>query len=323
MDFKIFSGGANHPLAEKIVQVSDIEEDLGHIKLTNFADGEQYVRFEENLRNQTVFVIQSTNQPDSNLIQLFLMLKAALGASALRVIAVVPYYGYARQERKSAGREAISASLWAQFIDELGIERVVFMDLHANAIEGFFRNTKVDHLYARPVLIKVIKGLFENEINNNEIVVVSPDAGGVNRARAWAQRLNGSDLAIIDKRREGPNRTRAYNVVGEVEGKIALVVDDMFDTCGTVVAGAEALINKGAKRVLAVATHGLFSDDAFEKINNSLIDRIFVTDTVYNPTTSQKIESADKIEVVSVSEHFARAIVRISNNQSLSAALFD
>ena len=320
MAFKIFSGTANRPLAEKIAGSKEIAQKLGEVEITNFADGEQYVRFQENLRGETVFIIQPTNQPDSNLIQLFMLLKAALGASAGRVIAVIPYYGYARQERKSVGREAISASLWAQFIDSLSIERVLFMDLHANAIEGFFRNVKVDHLYARPVFIKLFKEQFKQEIGNDKLVVVSPDAGGVDRARAYARRLGGSSLAIIDKRRERRNHAEAMNVIGDVENKTALIVDDLLDTCGTVVGASDALLKKGAAKVCVVSTHGVYSGDAIEKLESSNINQVFIADTIYNH--SLLLDQSKKITVLSVADLFAQAIIRTVNNQSLSA-LFD
>ena len=312
MEYAVFSLGSNDPLAEKIAQ--HLGTHLGKINLKTFADGEQHVQFMENLRGKSIFLVQSTNPPADNWVRLFLALDAAHGASAAEITAVLPYFGYARQERKGKPREPISARVFSVIIEKMGANKVLTMDLHADAMGGFFRKTNVDYLYARPVFLSFFSKFFKKEIANEEIVVVSPDVGGVARAQSFAKRLmTNADLAIIHKERKVANQIAKMRLVGDVKGKIALIVDDMADTCGTLAKASEVLMENGAKAVYACATHALLSKDANATIDASPIERLFVTDTVAANITSQKIE------VISVAEIFADAIRRINQGESLSA----
>jgi len=311
-DFSLFSLGANDPLAENIAR--HLKMSLGDIKIRTFADGEQYVQFCENIRGKDVFLIQPTNPPAENLMRLFLALDAARGASARRVTVVIPYYGYARQDRKSKPREPIAARTMAMIMESLGADQILTMDLHNDAIGGFFRTTNVDYLYARPVVIAHLKKVFKKEIESDNLVVVSPDAGGVVRAQSYAKRLMpDAELAIIHKERDIPNQVARMKLVGEVEGKTALIVDDMFDTCGTLARAAELLEEHGVKEVYATAPHGIFSGSARETIDASKIKKLFIADTL-----STDREMSDKVEVISVAELFADAIRRTSKGESLS-----
>lgn len=312
-DFRIFSLGSNDALAAKIAKRAKAK--LGGVKLKTFSDGEQYIQFEENLRGKDVFLIQSTNPPAENWTRLLLAIDAARGASAREITAVIPYFGYARQDRKSKPREPISARVFATMIESLGTTRVISMDLHNDAIGGFFRTTNVDYLYARPVLIAHFKKVFKKALARDDVVVVSPDAGGVVRAQSFAKRLmKAADLAIIHKERDIPNQVARMKLIGDVKGKIALIVDDMADTCGTLARAAALLIESGAQEVYATATHGIFSGKAQETIDDSSIKKMFITDTI---STERKLSS--KVEIVSVAGIFGDAIQRIQSGESLSA----
>ena len=316
MDFAIFSLGGNDPLAQKIS--AKLGKPLGKIKLRTFSDGEQYVQFEENIRGKHIFLIQPTNPPAENWSRLFLALDAAHGASADHVTAVIPYFGYARQERKSKPREPISARTFAMLLETLGAHRILAMDLHTDAIGGFFRTTNVDYLYARPVFLAHFKEVFKDALAKDEIVIVSPDVGGVARAQSYAKRLmENAELAIIHKEREIPNQIARMKLVGSVEGKVALIVDDMLDTCGTLSRAAELLHENGAREIYAAATHGVLSGEANKKIDESPVTKVFITDTISPDRPLSK-----KIEVVSVGDIFGDAIHRIATDESLSA-LFD
>lgn len=312
-DFRIFSLGSNDRLAENIAARAGVA--LGKIKCRTFSDGEQYIQFEENLRGKSVYIVQSTNPPGDNWIRLFLAIEAARGASAREITAVVPYFGYARQDRKSRPREPISARVFATTVDSLGTNRLLTMDLHSDMIGGFFRTTNVDFLYARPVFISHFREVFSEAIEKDELVVVSPDAGGVIRAQSYAKRLmKNAELALIHKEREIPNQVARMKLIGDVAGKIALVVDDMADTCGTLARAASLLIEHGAREVYAATTHGVLSGNANETIDSSPILKMFVTDTISTDRPLSK-----KIEVVPVGDIFGDAIVRVENGESLSA----
>lgn len=312
MDLKLFSLGSNDGLAKKIS--SSLGVPLGEIKLRTFSDGEQQVQFLENLRGKDVFLIQSTNPPAEHWVQLMLALDAAHSASAGSVTVIMPYFGYSRQDRKTKSREPISARVFAGVLEGLGATRLVTMDLHNDAIGGFFRRTIVDNLYARRVFIPYFKELFKDALDRDELVVVSPDAGGVVRAQSYAKRLMKSgDLAIIHKEREIPNQIASMKLVGDVKGKIALITDDMADTCGTLARAADLLVENGAKEIYATATHGVLSGKAMENIDASAIKKLFITDSV-----SVDRQLSQKVEVVSVGELFAEAIRRLENDESLS-----
>ena len=312
MDFRVFSLGSNDGLAKKIAE--KLGTTLGAVKLQTFSDGEQYVRFEDNLRGKHVFLIQPTNSPAENWVRLLLAIDAARGASASEITAVVPYYGYARQDRKARSREPISARVFAMTLESLGAARLVTMDLHTDAIVGFFRNTIVDNLYARRVFIPRLREVFKDAIERDDLIVVSPDAGGVARAQSYAKRLmKRTDLAIIHKEREIPNQVARMKLIGEVKDKIALIPDDIVTTGGTLVKAAELLMQDGAREVHACVTHGVLSGDANSVIDQSPITKLFITDTI---ATDRKVSS--KIEVVSAAEVFAEAIERIEKGESLS-----
>lgn len=307
-DLKVFSGGSNIPLAENIAAKIGIE--LGEITKKRFSDGEMWVKYRENIRGSDVFLIQSTHSPAENIMELLIMIDAAKRASARRITAVIPYFGYARQDRKDQPRVAITAKLLANLITVSGADRVITMDLHASQIQGFF-DIPFDHLYGSSVFIKVIPAISDN------LVVVSPDVGGIKMARSYANRLSTS-LVVSDKRRPVPNVAEVVNIIGDVEGKDVLLVDDLIDTAGTLVSTIDALIDKGAKRVFGAITHPILSGPAIERLNNSKLDKLYVTDTV--PLGDDK--KSDKIKVLTAADIFAEAIVRIHNNESISS-LFD
>ena len=273
-DLKIVTGSSNPDLAKAICNHLGCQ--LTPTLATTFSDGELRIEIGDNVRGDDVFVVQPTCPPsvNRNFMQLCLMLDALKRASAGRITAVIPYYAYARQDRKVSPRAPISAKMVADFISTAGAERVVTIDLHAGQIQGFF-DCPVDNLFATPVMMDPLRKYSEND----DIVIVSPDAGGVERARSYAKRLN-APLAIVDKRRDKPNQAQAMHVIGEVEGKVAIVVDDMIDTAGTLCAGAEVLLKYGASRIIACATHPVLSGPAIERINNTAaLDRVIVTDT--------------------------------------------
>lgn len=314
-DFRVFSLGSNDSLAQKIAE--RVEHPLGKIRCKVFSDGEQHVQFLENLRGKNVFLVQSTNPPAENWVRLFLAIDAARGASAKQITAVLPYYGYARQDRKSKSREPISARVFAIILETLGVDRVLTMDFHSDVIGGFFRTSNVDFLYSRPVFVSFFRNFFEEALAKDDVVVVSPDAGGVIRAQSFAKRLmKNADLAIIHKEREIPNEVARMKLVGDVKDKIALIVDDMADTCGTLARASQLLSENGAKEVYAVATHGLLSGDANNVIDASPIRKLFITDTVA-PDPSKPYSK--KVQVVSVADIFGDAISRIVSGESLSA----
>ncbi|RJQ35452.1 ribose-phosphate pyrophosphokinase [Candidatus Parcubacteria bacterium] len=311
-DYKVFSLGSNDALAEKIAK--RLGTSLGQIKVGPFKSGEQHLQFLENLRGKHVFLIQSTNPPAENLVRLMLAIDAAHGASASEVNVVMPFFGYSRQDKKSKSREPISARVMAMTLETLGATRLLTMDLHNDAIGGFFRRTIVDNLYARRVFIPHFKEFFKEALEKDDLVVVSPDAGGVVRAQSYGKRLmKEGELAIIHKERDIPNQVARMKLIGDVKGKVALIVDDIADTCGTLVRAADLLAENGAREVYAAAAHGLLSGSALETIQDSPIKRLFVTDSV---DTGRDL--GDKIEVVSVGELFGEAIERIETGESLS-----
>ncbi|MCL5030988.1 MAG: ribose-phosphate pyrophosphokinase [Bacteroidetes bacterium] len=307
-DYKIFSGSSNLPLAEKIAQKLEIP--LGAIELKRFSDGEIWVKYGENIRGSDVFIIQSTNPPADNLIELLIMVDAAKRASAKRITAVIPYFGYSRQDRKDQPRVSISAKLVANLITVAGADRVMTMDLHASQIQGFF-DIPFDHLYGS----SVFSGRFDQLKNN--LVVVSPDVGGIKMARSYAKRLQ-ADLVVIDKRRPKQNLAEVVHIIGNVENKDVLLVDDLIDTAGTFVGAIEALKSKGAQKIFGAITHPLLSGPAIERINKSQLTKLFVSDTI----SLHKVDDTNKIEIISAAGIFAEAIRRTYNNESISS-LFD
>ena len=308
-DLKIFAGNSNLPLAREICQHLKIP--LGKATVETFSDGESKVEVKENVRGGDVFVIQSTCAPgNDNLMEMLLMLDAFKRASAKRITAVIPYFGYARQDRKVAPRVPISAKLVADLITTAGASRILTMDLHSGQIQGFF-NIPVDNLYATPVLLHYLK----RQLNRNEVTIVSPDAGGVERARDFATRLDAS-LAIIDKRRTGPNVVAEMNIIGEVKGQTAILLDDMVDTAGTLTMAAEALKMEGAKRIFGCCTHPVLSGPAIEKIAESPLEELIVTNSI--PMTPEA-ERCKKIRVLSVARLIGEAIKRTHKEESISS----
>ncbi len=306
---KLLTGNANRALAEEISGF--LGEPLTKATVSTFTDGEILVHIDENVRGADTFVIQPTCNPvNHNIMELLLIIDALKRASARRITAVIPYYGYARQDRKVKPRVPISSKLVADLIETAGTHRVLTMDLHAGQIQGFF-NIPVDHLYATPVLLDYIRKHYPN----GDLVIVSPDAGGVERARAFAKRL-GCSLAIIDKRRERANVSEVMNVIGDVDGKDAMVLDDMIDTAGTTVQAAEVLRERGARRVSAACTHAVLSGPAVERINSSSLQEVIVTNTI--PLDSKK-ERCSKLTVLSIARLFAESIRRIHEETSISS----
>ncbi len=310
-DYRVFSGNSNRRLAESMAK--ELGRTIGRATVGRFSDGEIQVEIGDNVRGLDTFVIQSTS-PDANmnLMELLIMMDALKRASAASITAVMPYYGYARQDRKVASRSPITAKLVADLLETAGATRVVSMDMHAGQIQGFF-NVPFDHLYAAPVLVEHMRKRFDGDAQN--VVVVSPDAGGVERARAYAKRL-GSTLGIIDKRRTKPNVAEIMNVIGEVHGKTAVLLDDMIDTAGTLTQAANALMDKGAVKVYAYATHAVLSGPAVERIMKSPIEEVVVTDTI---ALRPEAEACRKIRSLSVAGLLAEAIRRIHCADSLSS----
>lgn len=308
-DIMIFTGNANPALAEDICRHLNIE--LSEAEVRKFSDGETYVEIKENVRGKDIFVIQPTPTPvNDHLMELVLMADAFRRASARRITAVMPYYGYSRQDRKVAPRVPISAKVVAEMLMVVGIRRVLTMDLHSGQIQGFF-NIPVDNMYAAPVLLKHI----EKEFDDRPVIMVSPDAGGVERTRAFAKRLN-ADLAIIDKRRERANVSEAMNVIGDVKGKVAILLDDMVDTAGTLCAAAAMLVEAGAEEVHACCSHAVFSGPAIDRINDSQIKTMVVTNSIPLRNSSRQ---CSKIKVLSVSELLGDAIHCIHSEDSVSS----
>lgn len=309
-DFKIFTGNSNPEFARRVA--NDAGVNIGHSQVSRFADGEVQVEIHESVRGSHVFVIQSTCPPvDQSYMELFIMLDALKRASAKHITAVIPYFGYARQDRKVAPRAPISAKCVADLITTAGADRIVCVDLHAAQIQGFF-NVPVDHLFAIPTVARAWR---EEMGYGDQFVVVSPDAGGVERARAFAKRVE-SSIAIIDKRRSGPNEAKAINLIGDVKGKTAIIVDDMIDTAGTLTQGVESILKHGAKAVHAIATHPLLSGPAVSRIQESGLQKVWVTDTI---PLGQQANACDKLKQISMSAVVAEAIKRIYGNDSVSS----
>ena len=303
---KVFSANANRPFAEGVCRKLWLP--MGDCAVAKFADGEVSVSINESVRGSDVFIVQSTCKPvNDNLMELLVMIDACRRASAGRITAVMPYFGYARQDRKVSPRAPISAKLVADFLSTAGANRVVTVDLHAGQIQGFF-NCPVDNLFASQVLLEPFMSM------KGEIVVVSPDAGGVERARSFAKRIE-APLAIIDKRRDRPNQATATHVIGDVDGKIAVLVDDIIDTAGTICAGAEVLLREGAREVYACATHGVLSGPALERLNNSVFTKVVVTDTI---PSGERLDVCSKLQVVSVASLLAKSIHNIHTGSSVS-----
>ncbi|WP_416886669.1 ribose-phosphate pyrophosphokinase [Marinospirillum sp.] len=306
----VFSGNANPELARKVVDCLDIR--MGDATVGQFSDGEIAIEINENVRGKDVFVIQSTCAPtNDNLMELILMVDALRRASAHRITAVIPYFGYARQDRRvRSARVPISAKAIADMMCAAGVNRVMTMDLHADQIQGFF-DVPVDNIYGSPILLDDIERQgYEN------MVVVSPDVGGVVRARAIAKELNDTDLAIIDKRRPQANQAQVMHIIGEIEGRTCILVDDMVDTAGTLCKAAEALKNRGAKKVVAYATHAVLSGAALSNLAGSTLDELIVTDTI--PLTDEALKTG-KIRQLTISGLLAEAVRRVSNEESISA----
>lgn len=305
---KIISGNSHRTLAQEVADNLDVS--LCDASISTFCDGEIMIHINENVRGTDSFVIQSTCPPvNDNIMELLLIIDALKRASASRITAVIPYYGYARQDRKAQPRVPISSKLVADLITAAGANRVLTVDLHAGQIQGFF-NIPVDHLYASPVLSEHIR-----KRNFNDLVIVSPDAGGVERARAFAKRLKCS-LAIIDKRRETANVSQVMNVIGDVRGRDALLLDDMIDTAGTTTQAASALKDNGANRIFAASTHAVLSGPAIDRINDSFIEEVIVTNTI--PLENKK-ERCKKLTVLSIAPLLAEAIERIHDESSISS----
>jgi ribose-phosphate pyrophosphokinase len=304
---KIVTGSSNTGLADSVCRHLGVPLSKSVVK--RFSDGEIMVEIHESMRGMRTFVIQSTCDPvNTNLMELLIIIDALKRASASEINAVIPYYGYARQDRKVAPRAPISAKLVADLLTVAGTDRVIAMDLHAGQIQGFF-DIPVDHLYALPVLVQYVKANIDGEI-----AVVSPDAGGVERARAYAKRL-GSSLVIIDKRRSGPNVLEEMNVIGDIKGKVAVIIDDMIDTAGTLTKAANVLMEEGALKVYGFASHGVLSGPAIDRIAQSRLSKVVVTDSI---PVNNNVAQCDKIEVLSVSGLFADAIKRIYIEDSVS-----
>ncbi|MBI5787583.1 MAG: ribose-phosphate pyrophosphokinase [Candidatus Schekmanbacteria bacterium] len=307
---KLITGNSNRALAQGISSQLDIP--LVNADVRKFKDGEIFVQINENVRGAHVFVIQSTCPPtNDNLMELLVIIDALKRASAAEIAAVIPYFGYARQDRKAQPRVPITAKLVSDLLTTAGADRVITVDLHAGQIQGFF-DIPVDNLFATPVLIKYLLSK-----NMGDVVVVSPDAGGVERARAFAKRLNNATLAIIDKRRSAPNVAQAMHIIGEVKGRNAILIDDMIDTAGTMAESANALMKEGATSVLACCTHAVFSDPALDRIAASAFNEVIVTDTI--PPKHQGHAAASKITVLSVAELLGEAINCICSNSSVSS----
>ncbi len=305
---RVLSGNANRELAERIC--SYLDTSMGKANVTTFSDGEIQVEIDESVRGMDTFLIQPTCPPvNQNLMELLIMLDALKRASVARVNVVIPYYGYGRQDRKVTPRAPISARLVADLIEVAGATRVLAMDLHVGQIQGFF-SIPVDHLYALPVQLEYFKNLDER------VVVVSPDAGGVERAREFAKRLKNASIAIIDKRREKANVSKIMHIVGDVKGKVGILLDDMIDTGGTIVQAAEALIRDGASRVYACCTHAVLSGNAVEKLNTSHIHELVITNTI---PLNEKSKELERVKVLDVSPILGEAIRRIHREASVSS----
>jgi len=309
LELKVFAGRAHPSLTEEICAQLGIAQ--GHITLYSFSDGEHYVQIDENVRGADVFLVQPTCPPSVNdhLMELLIMLDAFKRSSARRVTAVIPYYGYARQDRKNKPRVPITAKLAADLISAAGADRVLTLDLHAAQIQGFF-NIPVDHLFAAPVLVGYLKTL-----EADDLTIVSPDAGGVERARAYAKRL-GASLAIIDKRRVAANQTEVMNIIGDVAGRNVYIVDDIIDTAGTLIHSVQALFEQGARSISAACTHAVLSGPAIQRINSSDLIQVVTTNSI--PTQEKEMDCA-KLKTLSIASLLAEAIKRIHDEDSVSS----
>jgi ribose-phosphate pyrophosphokinase len=303
-EIKIFSGRLSEYLGQHICTSLHIEP--GKCKIRNFSDGEIWVKYNENIRGQDVYLVQSTIPPGDNLLELLIMIDAAVRASAQRITAVIPYFGYARQDRKDQPRVAITAKLIANLLTTAGADRIITMDLHAPQLQGFF-DIPVDHLYCSVLFFKYFK-----QMKIKDLVVAATDAGGAKRARVYASEL-GADLALIDKRRPRPNEAEVMNIIGDVKNKNVIIVDDLIDTANTFVVAVDAIQKAGAKNIYGAATHPILSGPAVERIESSSLKRLVVSNTV--PLT----HTSSKIEVLDVSKLFAQAIIRINENRSISS----
>ncbi len=305
---KIFSGRSNPILSKRIVDHLGLK--LGDVTIRTFADGELWVKFEENIRGKDVFIIQSTNGPAENLIELFLLIDAAVRASAQRVTAVIPYFGYGRQDRKDQPRVPISSRVMVDILTATGADRIISMDLHSTQIQGF-ASIPFDHIYSRMVLLDKLKSL---DLNPEECTVLSPDVGSAAMGQSYAKRL-GFHFALIDKRRYAPNKAEVSHLIGDLKGKDVLIIDDMIDTAGTTVSASKAAVDEGANSVIAVATHGVLSGPAIERLKSAPINKIIITDTIA-VSDDKKIP---RMDIVSVADVFSEAIKRIHKGESVSA----
>ena len=309
---KLVTGNSNLKLADGISKYVGLE--LSNCDVKRFADNEIFVEMKENVRGEDVFVIQSTSYPaNDNLMELLIIIDTLRRASAKRITAVIPYYGYARQDRKPGPRTPITSKLVANMIDKAGANRVLTMDLHAGQIQGFF-DIPTDNLFAAPVLVEDIK----SKLTKDTPIIVSPDVGGVVRARIIAKRI-GADLAIVDKRRERAGESEVMNIMGDVEGRECFMIDDIVDSAGTLCNASDALIKQGATKVYSYVTHGVLSGKAVERVNNSSLTKLLITDTIEE---SDAVKKSDKIDVISISSLLGEAIKRISDEKSVSS-LFD
>lgn len=305
LDFKIASGRSNLKLAARVA--ANLGINLSETTISNFSDGEIWVKYEENIRGVDLFIIQSTFAPSDNLMELLIMLDAAKRASVRRVTAVIPYYGYARQDRKDQPRVSVTAKLIANLLARAGADRIITVDLHSSQIQGFF-DIPLDHLYASPVLLRAIR-----KLNLDSIAVASPDVGGIKTARAYAKRLSG-DLVLVDKRRPAHNVAEVVHVIGDVKDKNVIIVDDMIDTGTTFIRTAESLKERGAKEIVGICVHPVFSGSALEKLEaTDAVTKVYATDTI--PLK----QDCPKIEIISVSELLAEAIIRTHDNRSISS----
>jgi ribose-phosphate pyrophosphokinase len=305
---KVFAGTQSKELGQKIA--NNLGVSLGEVEIDNFTDGEFKPRLLESVRGSIVFIVQSTNQPTDNLMELLLLVDAAKRASAYKVVCVVPYFGWARQERKTSPREAIGTKLVTKMIETSGADRVMTMDLHTGAIQGFF-DIPVDHLYGSKILVPYIESL-----NLENLVIASPDMGGSKRAKAYSDYLK-TDMVICYKQRSKANEIGDYKVIGDIEGKNLIIVDDMIDTAGTICTSSKMMIEKGAKSVRVIASHGLFSGSAIERIEKSKISEVIVTDSIPN------VKSQGKIKVLTMTDLFAHVINKVYRNEPISSTFID
>ena len=305
---KLLTGNSNKVLSKNIAKY--LKTKLVNSSIRKFADGEIYIEINENIRGNSIFIVQSISSPaNDNLMELLLSIDALKRSSAKNITAVIPYFGYARQDRKVVPRTSISAKLVSNLITNAGAHRVLTVDLHAGQIQGFF-DMPVDNLFTTPIFARYIR----KNIKNKDLLCVSPDAGGIERTRGLATKIK-ADLAIIDKRRPEPGKSKVMNIVGNVQGKDCVIVDDIIDSGGTIVNAADALVKKGAKNVYVFVTHAVLSGDAISKIQKSKVKKLIITDSIDN---SKKIRKAGKIEVLSIAQLMAEAIKRISNSTSVS-----